>query len=190
MFTCYTCYQIYIFFLFLLCKEVNPSFLAKPRPPFLCKTLNCWFVEKPVSLVSFLFILCKMQNQWWRETVWLLLGSAEEVSNVTILVAGHCTMRFQKKRAKNVQLWTLVSPRIFIEKSWNFAQSCLNSSRIWGLFFWEKKPRKKCGKNQKTCWGCFRKSRVVSKKSSRKKNFFLENALFAETPPSSKKMGF
>ena len=56
-------------------------------------------------------------------------------------------------------------------------------------FFLKKKPRKKCGKNQKTCWGCFRKSRVVSKKSSRKKNFFLENALFAETPPSSKKMG-
>ena len=28
-----------------------------------------------------------------------------------------CTMRFRKKRAKNVQLWTLVSPRIFIEKS-------------------------------------------------------------------------
>ena len=29
-------------------------------------------------------------------------------------------MRFRKKRAKNVQLWTLVSPWIFIEKSWNF----------------------------------------------------------------------
>ena len=66
------------------------------------------------------------------------------------LYKGHiyCTMRFRKKRAKNVQLWTLVSPPIFIEKWWNFAQSCLNSSRIWGLFFW-KKPRKKCGKNKK-----------------------------------------
>ena len=107
-----------------------------------------------------------------------------------VIPCTHCTMRFRRKMAKNVQLWTLVSPQIFIEKSWNFAQSCLNSSRIWGLFFLKKKPRKKCGKNQKTCWGCFRKSRVVSKKSSRKKNFFLENALFAETPPSSKKMGF
>ena len=85
----------------------------------------------------------------------------------------HCTMRFRKKRAKNVQLWTLVSPWIFIEKSWNFAQSCLNSSRIWGLFFSEEKLRKKWGKNPKTCWGCLRKSRLVSKKSSRKKNFFL-----------------
>ena len=28
-------------------------------------------------------------------------------------------------------------------------------------YFFEKKPRKKCGKNQKTCWGCFLKSRVV-----------------------------
>ena len=116
--------------------------------------------------------------------------SIDRVYNVNNVNNAQCTMRFRKKRAKNVQLWTLVSPRIFIEKSWNFAQSCLNSSRIWGLFFLKKKPRKKCGKNQKTCWGCFRKSRVVSKKSSRKKNFFLENALFAETPPSSKKMGF
>ena len=84
----------------------------------------------------------------------------------------HCTMRFRKKRTKNVQLWTLVSSRIFIEKSWNFSQSCLNSSRIWGLFFGNKRLRKKWGKNQKTCWGCFRKSRLVSKKFSRKKNFF------------------
>merc|ERR1712208_131132 len=45
-------------------------------------------------------------------------------------------------------------------------------------------------KNQKTCWGCFLKLRLVSKKFSRKKNFFLEKALFEETPPSSKKMGF
>ena len=46
-----------------------------------------------------------------------------------------CTMRFRKKRAKNVQLWTLASSRIFNEKLWNFAQSCLNTSRIGGLFF-------------------------------------------------------
>jgi len=56
---------------------------------------------------------------------------------------------------------------------------------FFGNFFF-----KKWGKNQKTCWGCFLKLRLVSKKSSRKKNFFLEKALFEETPPSSKKMGF
>ena len=58
------------------------------------------------------------------------------------------------------------------------------------IFFEKKNQEKSVEKIKKTCWGCFRKSRVVSKKSSRKKNFFLENALFAETPPSSKKMGF
>ena len=54
-------------------------------------------------------------------------------------------------------------------------------------FFWKKKLGKNGRKIKKTCWGCFRKSRLVSKKSSRKKNFFLEKALFAETPPRSKK---
>ena len=125
-----------------------------------------------------------------------MLASEEEMDNYdfglkkTTHICNQCTMRFRKKRAKNVQLWTLVSPRIFIEKSWNFAQSCLNSSRIWGLFF-GKKMKEKIGEQiQKTCWGCFLKSRLVSKKSSRKKNFFLESTLFEQTPPSSKKMGF
>ena len=57
------------------------------------------------------------------------------------------------------------------------------------IIFLEKNEEKNGGKNPKTCWGCFLKSRLVSKKSSRKKNFFLEKALFEETPPSSKKMG-
>ena len=57
-------------------------------------------------------------------------------------------------------------------------------------YFFGKNKKKNGGKNQKTCWGCLCKLRLVSKKSSRKKNFFLENALFAQTPPSSKKMGF
>ena len=55
-------------------------------------------------------------------------------------------------------------------------------------FFW-KKIRKNAQKNQKTCWGCLFKSRLVSKNPSRKKNFFLEKSLFEQTPPNSKKMG-
>ena len=71
-----------------------------------------------------------------------------------------------------------------------FHKAVLTPQEYEDYFLEKKRLRKKWEKNQKTCWGCFRKSRVVSKKSSRKKNFFLENALFAETPPSSKKMGF
>ena len=56
-------------------------------------------------------------------------------------------------------------------------------------YFFGKKLRKKWGKNPKTCWGCFRKSRLVSKNPLAKRIFFLEKALFEETPPSSKKMG-
>jgi len=52
-------------------------------------------------------------------------------------------------------------------------------------FFWKKKLEK----NQKTCWGCLFKSRLVSKNPSRKKNFFLEKSLFEQTSPNSKKMG-
>ena len=48
----------------------------------------------------------------------------------------------------------------------------------------------KWGKNPKNLLGVFVQVKIGLKKSSRKKNFFLENALFAETPPSSKKMGF
>ena len=45
-----------------------------------------------------------------------------------------------------------------------------------------------CGeKKQKTCWGCCDKISLVSKKSSKKTGFVLENALFVTTPPSTKK---
>ena len=97
---------------------------------------------------------------------------------------------FLKKKGKKCSTLSYCFFRIFIKKLWNFAQSCLNSSRIWGLFFLEKNKKKNGGKNQKTCWGCLCKLKLVSKKSPRKKIFFLENALFAQTPPSSKKMGF
>ena len=36
----------------------------------------------------------------------------------------------------NVWLWQIDSPLIFIKNLWKFAQSCLNSSRIWGLGKW------------------------------------------------------
>ena len=57
------------------------------------------------------------------------------------LVGHHCTMRFQKKRAQNVQLWTLVSPRIFIEKSWNFVQVKIGLKKILSQkeFFFRKR---------------------------------------------------
>ena len=57
-------------------------------------------------------------------------------------------------------------------------------------YFFGKKLRKKLGKNQKNLLGVFVQVKIGLKKSSRKKNSFLENALFAQTPPSSKKMGF
>ena len=116
--------------------------------------------------------------------IWDLLGCRWEPEQ------SQCTMRFRKKRAKNVQLWNLVSPQIFIEKSWNFAQSYLNSSRIWGLFFWKKKIRKKCGEKSKNLLGVFVQVKIGLKKILSQKEFFLEKAHFAQTPSSSKKMGF
>ena len=56
------------------------------------------------------------------------------------------------------------------------------------IIFLKKKPRKNVEKIKKTCWWCFASqewSQILSQKE-----FFLENALFAETPPSSKKNGF
>ena len=42
-----------------------------------------------------------------------------------------CTMVKLKNGVKSSQLWQIISPLIFIESLWNFAQSCLNSSKIW-----------------------------------------------------------
>ena len=58
------------------------------------------------------------------------------------------------------------------------------------LFFPEEKLRKKWGKNPKTCWGCLRKSRLVSKKSSRKKNFFCKKHFLRKHPQVAKKLVF
>ena len=44
-------------------------------------------------------------------------------------------------------------------------------------------------KNPKTCWGVY-SSQDWSQKILSQKEFFLEKALFEETPPSSKKNGF
>ena len=100
-------------------------------------------------------------------------------------------MRFRKKRSKNVQLWTLVSPRIFIEKSWNFAQSCLNSSRIWGLFFSEEKLRKKMGKKiQKPVGGVFASQDWSQKNPLAKRNFFRKKHFLRKHPQVAKKWVF
>ena len=93
-----------------------------------------------------------------------------------------CTMRFRKKRVKNVQLWTLVSPRIFIEKWWNFAQSCLNSLRIWGLFFWKKKLRKNWGKIQKPVGGVSSSQDWSQKNPLAKRIFFRKCTFWGNTP--------
>ena len=48
----------------------------------------------------------------------------------------YCTMVKLKNGVKSI------SPLIFIENLWNYAQSCLNSSKIWDYFFVEKKMKK------------------------------------------------
>ena len=69
--------------------------------------------------------------------------------------------------------WTIVSWRIFIVKSWNFAQSCPNSSRIWGLFFFgKKKYEKNVEKNQKNLLGVFPQVMIDLKKILLQKDFF------------------
>ena len=79
----------------------------------------------------------------------------------------------------------------FSSKNREILHKAVLTPQEYGDYIFGEKIKKKIGeKNPKTCWGRFLKSRLVSKKSSRKKNFFLENALFAQTPPSSKKMGF
>ena len=94
----------------------------------------------------------------------------------------HCTMRFRKKRAKNVQLWTLVSPRIFIEKLWKSAQSCLNSSRIWDYFFGQKIKNKMGGKSKKLL-GVFVQVKIGLKKILSQKDFFFRKSTFCTKTP-------
>ena len=52
-----------------------------------------------------------------------------------------------------------------------FVKFCTNLSELLknnGIIFWLKKIKKKWGKTQKSCWGCFLKSRLVSKNLSPK----------------------
>ena len=58
------------------------------------------------------------------------------------------------------------------------------------IIFFEKKTKKKVWKKSKNLLGVFPQVKSGLKKILSQKEFFLENALFAETPPSSKKMGF
>ena len=53
-----------------------------------------------------------------------------------------------------------------------------------------KKLRNKLWKNKKKLLGVFPQVKIGLKKILSQKEFFLEKALFEETPPSSKKMGF
>ena len=68
-------------------------------------------------------------------------------------------------------------------------KAVLTPQEYEGYFFWEK-IKKKMGGKSKNLLGVFPQVKIGLKKSSHKKIFFLEKALFAETPPSSKKMGF
>ena len=56
-----------------------------------------------------------------------------------------------------------------------FVKFCTNLSELLknnGIIFWLKKIKKKWGKTQKSCWGCFLKSRLVSKNLSPKELLF------------------
>ena len=57
-------------------------------------------------------------------------------------------------------------------------------------YFFGKKIDKKWGNKSKNLLGVFVQVKIGLKKILSQKEFFLENALFAQTPPSSKKMGF
>ena len=88
------------------------------------------------------------------------------------------------------QLWLINSPPIFNEKEPNFQWWCKNIQIFEKVIRFLNVTDKKWWKKQKTCWGCCHKISLVSKKSSKKNGFVLENALFVTRPPSTKKTGF
>ena len=57
------------------------------------------------------------------------------------------------------------------------------------IIFLEKKVRKFFWKNKIKLLGVFPQVKIGLKKILSQEEFFLEKALFEETPPSSKKMG-
>ena len=77
---------------------------------------------------------------------------------------------------------------MLIQKFQNFAHSSLNSqitqinTNIEHIYLTNKK------KIQKTCWGCLRKSRLVSKKLSRKMDFFYKRDILRKDPQIAKKV--
>ena len=57
-----------------------------------------------------------------------------------------------------------------------FVKFCTNLSELLknnGIIFWLKKIKKKWGKTQKSCWGCFLKSKLVSKETYRQNKGFI-----------------
>ena len=58
------------------------------------------------------------------------------------------------------------------------------------IIFLEKNKKTNGEKKSKNLLGVFVQVKIDLKKIPSQKDFFLENALFAQTPPSSKKMGF
>ena len=114
-----------------------------------------------------------------------LTTQAERLKSISIAL---CVFGKRGRKMFNFELLFLHG---FSSKNREILHKTVLTPQEYEDYFFGKKIKKKMGENiQKTCWGCLCKLRLVSKKSSHKKNFFLEKALFEETPPSSKKMGF
>ena len=89
------------------------------------------------------------------------------------ITSHHCTMGKLKNGVKSSQLWQIISLSILIQNFQNFAHSSLNSPITQINTNIENKYLKNLKKIQKTCWGCFLKSRLAFKKTSSKKKYFL-----------------
>ena len=87
--------------------------------------------------------------------------------------SSQCTMGKLKNVVKSSQLLQIISLSILIQKFRNFPHSSLNSPISQINTNIKNKYLKNQKKIQKTCWGCFLKSRLVSKKTSCKKKSFL-----------------
>ena len=100
-------------------------------------------------------------------------------------------MHLLKNRELSGHLWQIVSPLIFIENLWKFAQSCINSSRIWGLFFFlKKKPRKNVEKIKKPVGGVSASQEWSQKNPLAKRIFFKKMHFLRKHPQVAKKWGF
>ena len=89
--------------------------------------------------------------------------------------------------AKNVQLWTLDSPQIFIAKIVKFwTKLSLLLKNIIIIFFW-KKSEKNAQKIKKKLLGVSVQVKICLKKSRSQKDIYFRKSLFEQTPPNSKK---